>query len=634
MIAGGRPCNRCIRVDKAESCVAGIPYENGICRKRKKPRSASSTQRASKVLKPSSTYGPKPDESLHCENFRWLSEDKKILNNSPSSSRLCSLLLHKHVHSSSFAHSKTVTKEIYAQKDFRLCDDPMRLLGCFAEDEWDKEMDKEASKSNLTSTTTNNRWSTAMTDSVDSCSFWLCKAGELSRNSDGLYKPSNTTAIFKERLSVEAFATLISSGLNVKDIERMANACIYGEAHHDDQQADKQLPSSSSYDLEHTHGTGLSSLSSHTLPVFKHDKDKVAKTASTITMSIGGEHTHDSSEEEEETNDPIPLSSAATRLGRSSSWQTALCNLRQQSDSKNPPKDLFRLIRKVPVNKYMDIPQLPLQSITHALDTLPPHVTRAISKIGKKFAESENTYILSDTSWIDTQITESLVSWYKGCYDDSIGIGVAGLALERFLRSVFNTPHTERVPLFDDIMGVIAHGFPHPLSHLEQDVEEGLATRIWVNDAMLELLNLDAQGVAQACGMSLVGTGHGGAHLVRDGASVASTQPNNWMHPEILLPRAMANTQAQLLKCSLYHFDGKYLRNIDPEYSSPRSSGYTVFRAREVVHCVRHADGPAFSTTQCFLRPKIDSASTVQGGLLSQGKHMMRRLLGSSFVHR
>lgn len=130
----------------------------------------------------------------------------------------------------------------------------------------------------------------------------------------------------------------------------------------------------------------------------------------------------------------------------------------------------------------------------------------------------------------------------------------------------------------------------------------------------------------------LVGRGHGGVCLVtRKKKSGGMDADVHWIHPEILLPRAMATTQAQLLNCPLFSFTGKYLRKVKATTNDSEDSKgtpcYSVFRAKEVLHCVRHPDGPLFSVTQCFINPEIETDVSIDAGLVAPGKQMMRKLL-------
>lgn len=109
----------------------------------------------------------------------------------------------------------------------------------------------------------------------------------------------------------------------------------------------------------------------------------------------------------------------------------------------------------------------------------------------------------------------------------------------------------------------------------------------------------------------------------------------NWLHPEILLPRAMAGIQARLLSCSLFSFKGKYLRRVPPQEQIHTHAGeekqlpFSVFHAKEIVHCIRREDGKLFSTTQCIVNPQMDTEVSLHEDLLAQGKRMMEKFLSS-----
>eukprot|EP01138_Halocafeteria_seosinensis_P009710 gb/GECG01009921.1/.p1 GENE.gb/GECG01009921.1/~~gb/GECG01009921.1/.p1 ORF type:complete len:724 (+),score=78.08 gb/GECG01009921.1/:1-2172(+) len=644
---GGRPCDRCRRVDKADACLAGIPYEQGICRKRRRPQqteslpeNASRSKVAPRAERRNSVDDQGHPKTYHCD-FKFLNCSggvSAVHGDSVCSSRLCSMVNHEKVFNANFASFRCIAPGSKCIKgNFQLCTSGMSLLGCLAAEEWDKNVQQRTDNIQVdgawrgtdiieSTSSFGSRWSSIIPVGASFARFQLCRPGELCRYSSESFRPTSSNEVSKERLCMEALASLIAGGFGLGDIEKMAVASLCsnwgsGTKTESCQEEHKNSPRNTGDDLSALDGMLMLGGQSSAVAAYSAGSYRGTKSeheTSTVTLheasSVGG-------------GDPQETELGLSQYSLHNSSSHSLWKLPFKRRENTGMNHLLRLAKRVALDCYMEIPTVPLDSVTLALDNFPTSASRLLSKLAKRYCKEMETETVAKLK--SPELVEALANWYNNIAEEQISIGVAGLALEKLLRSMFNTPHSERIPMYDELMGIINYQFPHPLTHIENDVDEGVANRIWINDAMLELLNVEPKGIAAACGMKVGSQGHGGVKLVR-GHIEDDTAVNHWMHPEILLPRAMAMTQAQLLKCSLLTFKGKYLRNVEHQERCSGAQPYTVFQAREILHCVRHADGPLLSITQTFANPEMDSSATLEESMLPQGGRMMRKMLNAN----
>eukprot|EP01138_Halocafeteria_seosinensis_P006690 gb/GECG01006839.1/.p1 GENE.gb/GECG01006839.1/~~gb/GECG01006839.1/.p1 ORF type:complete len:704 (+),score=74.01 gb/GECG01006839.1/:1-2112(+) len=647
---GGRPCDRCIRIDKAEACLAGLPYESGICRKRRRgttkkrkdSRDAQALDSSSELLK--SARNEAEMESYPTRvNFKLLTAEGIVTSafqDSPSSARLCAPLKRESSSRGKFESIKRVRSDLAKGMEFHLNQTSLHMLGYFAENELVNCQSRSPKTQDGACQNGRSRpakqWGPYVSNSLSEKTFQLRRVGELGRDV-GHSAQSSTNSISRERLATEALASLIADGFTLQDIENMANACISGIA-------------------KNSATPGPATEYTDTIPPIT-DPNQSGEEASVLEgmLMLNGKW--------RESSDPCSV--AFAQYASSSNTMSTHCHQsssccaeeaeyefdRRRSFSELPPyysqeentdeiiisskggsklkHELLNLVRNVPLENYMEIPSVPLDSVCRAWDDFPKEVQKELVDIAYCYYDRSAEQIAR--SLADPGFTELLLNWYGSFFDETLGTGVAGLSLERFLTSLFNVPHRERIPLYDELLGIICNNFSRPIAHVEYDVSAGGPNRIWINNAYLELLNTDGEEIARSCNMELVGRGNGGVCLVRRKRSSGSMAADiHWIHPEILLPRAMATTQAQLLNCSIFSFTGKYLRKAEGPRTTENRKGpvsYSGFQAKEVLHCVRHTDGPLYSVTQCFINPEIHTEVSICDDLIAPGKQMMRKFL-------
>lgn len=531
---GGRPCDRCIRINKAEACLAGIPYETGICRRR---RRAVTPQRNSQPGYPeqakrqkhteqytytnefsSFSLAPTPTPEIQIQrapfvDFQILTSETFLVpsQDTPSSARLCAPPRRQDLSKWTFENRKLV---LYSPTNFRLYGSAIHLLGYFAENELRKLESEQSACTNAekqsssrdddVENTKKTRWSTRISNRHNkSTLFRLCKNRQLSRYSHENFK-NCSKAVPKERLATEALVSLISEGFTMKDIEKMALACISGlqaqpeslshqEATGTPISSSEIHPADETYPKERT-GKGTSEVDGTLMLRRDSGADTGASESgktldcerSTITR---GQQSTGYSEEDREMMDSNSFTTFPEVV------EKKILSRLPSTDGHGKNKDhLLRLVNEVPLDSYMDIPTVPLKSITAAVDKFPQFVYRSLRKLGDN---GDPASIHSELA--DPNLVEILLTWYSGYFDEEMGVGIPGLALEKILRALFNVSHTERIPFYDELLGSMCHSFSRPLVHILYD-DDGAPYKIWANSAHLELRNIDADEAASSLG--------------------------------------------------------------------------------------------------------------------------------------